>query len=123
MKYPERYWKTKKCKVCNKVIRYRRSRYLVRVSRIPVFCSKICQGKHLGTFHGYKSEKSPSDAKSLLKIFPSDFTVMDFAKRFKYTGFTQTWRRMKLLVKAGVIKKHGRSKDKNKPELYKVVKR
>jgi len=29
---------------------------------------------------------------------------------------------MKLLVKAGVIKKHGRSKDKHKPELYKVIK-
>jgi len=120
MKYQERYWKTKKCKICNKVIHYRRS--LLKNSYIPTFCSKVCQGKHLGTLHGYKSGKSPNDAKSLLKIFPGDFTVMDFAKKFGYIGFAQTWKRMKLLTEAGIIKKHGRSKDKNKPELYKVIK-
>jgi len=89
---------------------------------VPTFCSKICQGKHLGTLHGYKSGKSPNDVKSLLKAFPSDFTVNDFAKKFGYIGFAQTWKRMKLLVKAGVVEKHGRSKAKHRPEVY-IVKR
>jgi len=120
MKHQERYWKTKKCKICNKVIHYRRS--LLKNSYIPIFCSKVCQGKHLGTLHGHKSGKSPTDVKSLSKIFPDTFTVDDFAKKFRYTYFAQAWRRMKILTEAGVIKKHGKSKAKHTPELYKVIK-
>lgn len=75
----DRYWTQKPCKQCGKMISYLRSEEY----KLPVFCSKRCQGISIGKTVGFKPGMSyrESGRDKILEI-KGNFTISDISKEF-----------------------------------------